>query len=105
MGVGVFRGVRVGALVGAFVAWEEDPVDFDPGNGNERHPAETRQAASSRAMSMKMVDFRIELVFSPDLLIDAENIPAPAETRTRGTSGRDKPVSVAEKFFLKLPTM
>jgi hypothetical protein len=74
--VGVFMGVGVGILVVVFVAWEESD-DFDPNSpGIERHPADSRQAASSRAVSMNRVDFCIELVFSPDLLIDSENVSA-----------------------------
>jgi hypothetical protein len=74
--VGVFMGVGVGILVVVFVAGEESD-DLDPSSpGIERHPADRRQAASSRAVSMNRVDFCMEGVFSPDLLIDSENVSA-----------------------------
>ena len=80
VGVGVFVGVFVivgaGVWVGVFVAGEESD-DLDPSSpGIERHPADSRQATSSRAMSMDRVDFCIEVVFSPDPQKDSENIPA-----------------------------
>jgi hypothetical protein len=65
--VGVFVGVAVGILVIVFVAWEESD-DLDHGSpGIEKHPADSRQTTSSRAMSMNRVDFCRGVVFSPDL--------------------------------------
>jgi hypothetical protein len=74
VGVGVFVGASVGVLAGVWVDWEESD-DLDPSSPEiERHPEESRQAESRRAMRMNRVDFCIKMVFSPDLLIDSENV-------------------------------
>lgn len=68
--VGTFVGVGVGVGAGVFVASAEVPDDFAPSPRNERHPAESRQRASSRVIIANTVDSFIEWVYSPGYLID-----------------------------------
>jgi hypothetical protein len=65
---GTFAGVGVGDGAGVFVACAEVPEVLEPGPRNERHPADSRQAASSRASIMNTVEVFIVGVFSPGLL-------------------------------------
>jgi hypothetical protein len=65
---GTFVGVGVGVGAGVFVACAEEPEVLEPVPRNERHPADSRQATSSRARIMNTMDVFIVGVFSPGLL-------------------------------------